>query len=342
MRPTIEWKEEKIIMIDQRKLPNEEVYVECSDYDQVAEAIEKMVIRGAPAIGVAAALGMALGILKVGNEEDLDGEFRIIYDRLERTRPTARNLFWALERMKKTFEQNKQLSLSQLKDKLIQEALDIEKEDIETNQKIGFYGKDLIEDGQSILTHCNAGELATAGIGTAIGVIRAAFDEGKKIKVYAGETRPILQGARLTCWELERRNIPVTLITDNTAGFLMQKREISLVITGADRITSNGDTANKIGTYSLAVLAKEHELPFYVAAPLSTIDFDLTEGSEIPIEERDPREVREVRGQCITLPDIDVYNPAFDITPAQYISAIITERGIARPPFEESLKVKRK
>jgi len=337
MLPTIKWEKGKVIMIDQRKLPEEEIFVECRDYEQIAEAIEKMVIRGAPAIGVAAAFGVALGVLKIKEKRDLEGKFRKIFQRLERTRPTARNLFWALERMKNIFDKNKALSLSPLKQKLIDEALAVEKEDIETNKKIGFWGQELIKDGQSILTHCNAGELATAGYGTALGVIRAASSEGKKIQVYAGETRPLLQGARLTCWELDRDNIPVILITDNMAGFLMQKGKISLVITGADRIARNGDTANKIGTYSLAVLAKEHGLPFYVAAPLNTIDYDLTDGRQIPIEERDPDEVREIGGRCLALPHIKVFNPAFDVTPASYISAIITERGIVRPPYEKSL-----
>ena len=297
-----------------------------------------MIIRGAPAIGVAAAFGVALGVLRIESEDNLDDEFHRILHRLEKTRPTARNLFWALERMKRTFEENRSLVLSQLKEKLTQEALSIEEEDIETNRKIGFHGKELIEDGQSILTHCNAGALATAGYGTALGVIRAAFHEGKKICVFVDETRPFLQGARLTCWELHKENIPVVLITDNMAGYFMQKGEISLVITGADRITRNGDAANKIGTYTLAVLAKEHGVPFYVAAPFSTADFSLEEGSEIPIEERDPMEVREVGGQCLTVPDIKVKNPAFDVTPAKYISAIITEKGIARPPYRESLE----
>ncbi len=338
MLPTIKWDEDKVIMVDQRKLPAEEVYVECRDTDQVAEAIEKMVIRGAPAIGVAAAFGVALGLMRIESEGNLDEEFQRIYNRLEKTRPTARNLFWALERMKRIFETNRSLTLSQLKEKLIQEALNIEEEDIETNRKIGFCGKELIGDGQSVLTHCNAGALATAGYGTALGVIRAAFHEGKKICVFADETRPFLQGARLTCWELHEENIPVVLITDNMAGYFMQNGEISLVITGADRIARNGDAANKIGTYSLAVLAKEHGIPFYVAAPFNTIDLSLEEGSGIPIEERDPIEVREVGGKCLTLPDIKVKNPAFDVTPAKYISAIITEKGIARPPYGESLE----
>jgi methylthioribose-1-phosphate isomerase len=338
MLPTIEWRKDRVVMIDQRKLPEEEVYVECTDYNQVAEAVEKMIIRGAPAIGIAAAYGVALGLLRIESKKNLAEEFDRIYLRLEKTRPTARNLFWALERMKKTFEKNKGLSLVKLKQKMVQEAADIEREDLETNKKIGVWGKDLLKDGQSVLTHCNAGLLGTAGFGTALGVVRTAFQEGKKIQVYADETRPLLQGARLTCWELDRENIPVTLITDNTAGFLMQKGMISVVMTGADRIARNGDTANKIGTYTIAVLAKEHSLPFYVAAPSNTIDFNLAEGRDIPIEERDPREVREIGGRCLTLPQVKVQNPAFDITPARYISAIITEKGIVYPPYEKNLK----
>lgn len=337
MLPTIKWGEDRVILIDQRKLPEEEIYVECTDYDQVADAIEKMVIRGAPAIGVAAAFGISLGVLKVENPEGLDEEFNRINRRLERTRPTARNLFWALERMRGAYERNRHLNLAQIKKSLIQEALAIEREDIEANKKIGFWGKGLIKSGDRILTHCNAGELATAGYGTALGVVRAAFHEGKNIKVYVGETRPFLQGARLTCWELDKDMIPVVLITDSMSGHLMKRGEISLVVTGADRISRNGDTANKIGTYTLAVLAKEHGLPLYVAAPLNTIDFTISHGSQIPIEERDPREVREVGGRCLTLPHVEVRNPAFDVTPSDYISAIITEKGIAWPPFGKSL-----
>lgn len=342
MLPTIQWEKDKVIMIDQRKLPDEEVYVKCTDFNQVAEAIENMVIRGAPAIGVAAAFGVAIGVMNIDEKTNLDEEFNRIYQRLEKTRPTARNLFWALERMKETFLKNRNLSLSELKEILVQKALSIEDDDIKINKRIGFLGKELIKDGQSVLTHCNAGALATAGYGTALGVIRAAFHDGKDITVYADETRPLLQGARLTCWELDKDNIPVILITDNMAGYFMQKGTISLVITGADRIARNGDTANKIGTYSLAVLAKEHGLPFYIAAPLNTVDFDLLNGSEIPIEERNPSEVRNIRGCPISLPHIEVRNPAFDVTPAKLISAIITEKGIARPPFEKSLEEIRK
>ena len=337
MLPTIEWAEDKVVMIDQRRLPAEEVYLECRDYENVAEAIEKMVIRGAPAIGVAAAFGVALGFLKVPSTADADKEFSRIYQRLKATRPTARNLFWALERMQKVYEKNRSLPLPALQKRLIEEALDMETEDVEINKKIGLYGKSLIKDGDAVLTHCNAGGLATAGWGTAVGVIRAAFEEGKKIQVFVDETRPFLQGARLTAWELSKLDIPYVLIADNMAGWLMQKKEISLAIVGADRIVRNGDAANKIGTYSVAVLAKENKIPFYVAAPLSTFDFSLTDGSRIPIEERPAQEVREISGRLITVPDAQVRNPAFDVTPARYISAIITERGIVNPPFKKNL-----
>jgi methylthioribose-1-phosphate isomerase len=338
MLPTIKWDNGKVIMIDQRKLPGEEVYVEATDFKQVAEAIETMVIRGAPAIGVAAAFGVALGVMAIGEKKNLEERFDQIYRRLEKTRPTARNLFWALERMKRIFFREKNRDLETLKKVLIQEALDIESEDIKTNKRIGYWGRTLVKEGQTILTHCNAGALATAGYGTALGVIRAAVEEGKTVQVYSDETRPFLQGARLTCWELEKENIPVVLIADNMAGYLMKKGEISLVITGADRIAQNGDTANKIGTYTVAVLAREHGLPFYVAAPMSTIDFTLRDGSLIPIEERDPDEVKWIGDLCLSPSRIEVRNPAFDVTPAEYITAIITENGIARPPYAKSLQ----
>jgi len=338
MRPTIHWENDRVVMIDQRKLPVEESYVECRDEDQVAEAIEKMVIRGAPAIGVAAAFGVALGMMNLGEEAELKEEFDRICRRLQETRPTARNLSWALERMKSVFEKSRHLELSQLKRILIEEALTIEREDVAANGRIGSWGEPLVRDRDSILTHCNAGALATAGYGTALGIIRSAFAAGKMIRVYVDETRPFLQGARLTCWELQREGIPVVLITDNMAGYLMQKKMVNLAITGADRIARNGDTANKIGTYTVAVLLREHGIPFYIAAPLSTVDFQLERGEQIPIEERDPSEVREIAGQSLAPPRIKIMNPAFDITPAEYISAIITERGIARPPYEESLE----
>ena len=337
MLPTIQWKKNKVVMIDQRKLPHREIYREYTRYRQVAEAIEKMVIRGAPAIGVAAAYGVALGVLEIGPKDNLDLKFRQIYRRLERTRPTARNLFWALERMRAIFADNRRLGLSQLRARLISEAKAIDAEDVETNKKIGRFGRSLIRNGFSVLTHCNAGELATAGYGTAIGVIRAAFEEGKKIHVFVDETRPFLQGARLTSWELARLGIPQTLITDNMAGWLMKKGEIQAVITGADRIARNGDAANKIGTYSIAVLAREHRIPFYIAAPLSTFDFNLAGGEEIVIEERSPREVREAVGCRVSLPKVPVRNPAFDVTPARLITAIVTERGIVRPPYRSKL-----
>ena len=338
MWPTIKWEDEKVIMIDQRKLPVEEVYVECLEYEEVAQSIERMIIRGAPAIGVAAAYGIVLGVQHIKNRASLDEDFNKIYSRLERARPTARNLFWALERMGEVFQNNKNKELSFLQQALLEEAQNIENEDLENNKRIGQWGRELIKDGDSILTHCNAGALATAGYGTALGVIRAAHEEGKALRVYADETRPFLQGARLTCWELDKDHISVVLIADNMAGFLMQKGDISLVITGADRIALNGDTANKIGTYTTAVLSREHGLPFYVAAPLSTVDFHIDNGSLITIEERDPQELREIDGRLICPPHIEVRNPAFDVTPAPYISAIITEAGIARPPYEQSLK----
>ncbi|MDD8014528.1 MAG: S-methyl-5-thioribose-1-phosphate isomerase [Acidobacteriota bacterium] len=339
MLPTIAWKGSAVVMIDQRKLPSREVYVECRDHHQVARAIERMVIRGAPAIGVAAAFGLALGMGKICSAKNLDQAFERIYRRLEKTRPTARNLFWALERMRAVYEGSRALKLGALRKRLKEEALAIEREDAETNKKIGDWGKALIPDGAAVLTHCNAGELATAAFGTALGVIRAAFREGKKIRVFADETRPFLQGARLTCWELDREGIPVVLITDSMAGWLMRRGEISVAVVGADRISRNGDTANKIGTYSAAVLAKENGIPFYVASPMSTIDFSLADGSLIPIEERSPDEVRTIGGRCLTLPGVEVRNPAFDVTPAAYVSGIITEKGVARPPYEKSLKL---
>jgi methylthioribose-1-phosphate isomerase len=338
MRPTIEWQQDRVLMIDQRKLPNQELYVECRDTEQVAHAIETMVIRGAPAIGVAAAYGVALGALDFPDDPTAWGEdFKRVYRRLEQTRPTARNLFWALEQMQETFERHRGSDLKSLQKALLDRARAIDQEDVAMCRRIGAWGKGLIQSGQTILTHCNAGGLATAGYGTALGVVRAACDAYSDITVYADETRPLLQGARLTCWELEKDGIPVVLITDNMAGYLMQRREISLVVTGADRIAGNGDTANKIGTYGVAVLARENGIPFYVAAPLNTVDFSLDQGSQIPIEERHPDEVRRVGDCLIAPPEVRVRNPAFDVTPARYISAIITDLGIARPPFTESL-----
>jgi methylthioribose-1-phosphate isomerase len=338
MLPTIAWRNRSVIMIDQRKLPAQEVYLRCRTYIQVAQAIEKMVIRGAPAIGIAAAYGLALGMLAVRDDtgRSLERDFGRIYARLERTRPTARNLFWALERMRAAYERHRGSGLRALQKALLLEAQAIEREDAETNLAIGLHGRDLVPDGASVLTHCNAGALATAAYGTALGVVRAATEQGKKVRVFADETRPFLQGARLTVWELSRDRIPVVLITDNMAGWLMRRGEISLVVVGADRIARNGDTANKIGTYSVAVLAKENGVPFYVAAPTSTIDASLEDGGGIPIEERKADEVREAGGRIITLCGVEVRNPAFDVTPAKYISGIITERGLFRPPYRFS------
>ena len=338
MLPTISWRNRSVIMIDQRKLPAQEVYLRCRTYIQVAQAIEKMVIRGAPAIGIAAAYGLALGLLtaRADTGRSLERDFERVYARLERTRPTARNLFWALERMRTTYERHRGQGLRALRRALLAEAQAIEREDAETNLRIGLHGRDLIPDGASVLTHCNAGALATAAYGTALGVVRSAAAQGKKVRVFVDETRPFLQGARLTVWELSRDGIPVVLITDNMAGWLMQRGEISLVVVGADRIARNGDTANKIGTYSVAVLAKENGVPFYVAAPMSTVDDSLEDGSGIPIEERKADEVREAGGRIITLCDVEVRNPAFDVTPAKYITGIITERGLFRPPFRFS------
>jgi len=338
MLPTIAWENEAVVMIDQRQLPQKEVYVRLKSVEQVARAIENMTIRGAPAIGLAAAYGLALAVRQARAGKNLSQAFEKAYERLWRTRPTARNLFWALDRMKTVFEKNQKQDLEALKEIMVAEARQMDEEDLAMNMKIGEYGQKLISSGDTILTHCNAGGLATAGYGTALGVIRAAVARGKKIKVLADETRPLLQGARLTCWELERAGIPVTLITDNMAGYLMKKGEISLIVVGADRIALNGDVANKIGTYSVAVLAREHHLPFYVAAPLSTFDFSLKTGAVIPIEERQPDEVRKIGGKLITVADLPVRNPAFDVTPAGLISAIITERSVLRPPFGPAIR----
>jgi methylthioribose-1-phosphate isomerase len=335
MLPSIAWRGRSVVMIDQRKLPAQEVFVCCRTYIQVAQAIEKMVIRGAPAIGIAAAYGLALGVMSLREDagRSLERDFERIFRRLERTRPTARNLFWALERMKAAYEENRVHGLKALQKALLAEAQSIEREDADTNRMIGVHGRDLVDDGDTILTHCNAGALATSAYGTALGVVRAAVEQGKKIRVFADETRPFLQGARLTVWELAKDGIPVVLITDGMAGWLMRKGEIALVVVGADRIARNGDTANKIGTYSVAVLARENGVPFYVAAPWSTIDAAIGDGSAIPIEERKPDEVRQVSGRLVTVPGVEVRNPAFDVTPAKYITGIITERGLFRPPF---------
>ena len=340
MFKTIEWKNNMVVMIDQRLLPNEEVYRTYTDFLEVAEAIKEMVVRGAPAIGVAAAMGIALGAsdIKAKERKGFVKAFEHICKIMASTRPTAVNLFWAIGRMKRIVKENPRLSANELKQRLVQEAKTIHKEDIEINRQMGRFGSKLIKNKSTILTHCNAGALATAGYGTALGVIRAAVEEGKKIKVFADETRPFLQGSRLTAWELMKDGIDTTLITDNMSGYMMKKGLIDAVIVGADRIAANGDVANKIGTYSVAVLAKEHEIPFYVAAPISTIDLKIKHGDKIPIEERNRREVTHIKGISIAPTGIKIKNPAFDVTPNRLVTAIITERGIARNPFEKSLK----
>ena len=333
MIETIQWTEAGVVMIDQTKLPRQEVYVTCSNYQEVAEAIRSMVIRGAPAIGVAAAMGIALGMRDAATEQ----EFEQICKTLAATRPTAVNLFWAIERMRRRYAELRNEPTAEIREKLIAEAQRIRVEDIAINECIGRNGATLVPDGKTVLTHCNAGALATAGYGTALGVIRAAVASGKKIDVFAGETRPFLQGARLTVWELQHDHIPATLITDNMAGHFLHSGRIGCVIVGADRIAANGDVANKIGTYSLAVLAKENRVPFYVAAPVSTLDLTLPSGAEIPIEQRNGAEVTHIFGVAVAPDQTTVENPAFDVTPHRYVSAIITERGVAEPPYSESL-----
>jgi len=340
MFKTIEWKNNSVVMIDQRLLPTQEVYRKYTDFLDVAEAIREMVVRGAPAIGVAAAMGIALGVLniKLKERKGFIKEFEHICKVIGATRPTAVNLFWAIERMKRVVKENSKLSAEELKQRLVHEAKEIHDEDIEINKRMGRHGSRLIKNRATVLTHCNAGALATAGYGTALGVIRAAVEQGKKIKVFADETRPFLQGSRLTAWELMKDGIDTTLITDNMAGYMMKKGLIDVVVVGADRIAANGDVANKIGTYSVAVLAKEHKIPFYVAAPISTIDLNIKNGDKIPIEERDIKEVTHIKEIPIASPGIKVRNPAFDVTPNKLVTAIITERGIVRKPFEKSLK----
>lgn len=314
--------------------------MECYTYSDVARAIKEMIVRGAPAIGVSAAYGMVLGAAEYKGD-DVEGfikHLEKVSELLKDTRPTAVNLFWAIERMLKVAYNNRQASVEDIKDLLLKEADRMAQEDVETNRRIGYFGQQLLQDGAVVLTHCNAGALATVGYGTALGVIRAAREAGKNISVYADETRPYLQGARLTAWELMEEGIPVTLITDSMAGYFMKKGIISAVIVGADRIAANGDVANKIGTYTLAVLAKENRVPFYVAAPLSTLDLSIESGDDIPIEERDEREVTHIGGVRIAPYGVKVANPAFDVTPNQYVTAIITDAGVVYPPYKQNLQ----
>ena len=340
MIQTLEWTPRGVVFIDQTKLPTEEVYVTCTTHQQVADVIRNMVVRGAPAIGVAAAMGIALGVKnsKAENGADLKKDFDQICETIRRTRPTAVNLFWAIRRMTEKFERIRIHSVAQIKQELIEESQRMHAEDIAANQAMGRHGATLMPASGGVLTHCNAGALATAGYGTALGVIRAAVEAVKKIHVYADETRPFLQGARLTAWELMKDGIPTTVISDNMAGAMMQQGKIGAIVVGADRIAANGDVANKIGTYTVAVLAKEHGIPFYVAAPISTVDLATPDGSKIPIEQRDAKEVTHIAGKQMVPDGVEVENPAFDVTPAKYVAAIITERGIVRAPYTESLR----
>jgi methylthioribose-1-phosphate isomerase len=332
----VTWEDDAVVMIDQRRLPGEQVFLRCRDHRDVAEAIRGMAIRGAPAIGVAAAMGLALGVrLSRAEGEALRGEFDAMCGDLAATRPTAVNLFWAIDRMRGRFAES--ASSSTLRDDLRREALAIQEEDLASCRRIGDLGAELLPAEARVLTHCNAGALATAGYGTALGVVRSAALLGKLKQVFADETRPYLQGARLTAWELLEDGIPTTLIADNMAGFMMAKGEVNAVVVGADRIARNGDVANKIGTYSVAILAREHGIPFYVAAPVSTIDLATPDGARIPIEERAADEITHHGGRRLAPAGVAVRNPAFDVTPARYVTAIVCERGVARPPYEASL-----
>ena len=340
MIKTLEWTDAGVRFIDQTRLPTEEVYVTCRTYQEVAVAIRDMIVRGAPAIGVAAAMGIALGVQQSSAKDanDLRRDLDQISKTIGETRPTAVNLFWAIRRMKEKFDSVSRRSIDEIKSALVHEAQQMHVEDIAANQAMGRHGAALMPASGGVLTHCNAGGLATCGYGTALGVIRSAVASGKQIHVYADETRPFLQGSRLTAWELMKDGIPTTVIADNMAGAIMKQGKISAVVVGADRIAANGDVANKIGTYTVAVLAKEHGIPFYVAAPWSTVDMNTPSGEQIPIEQRSPKEVTHHAGKQVTPDGVRVENPAFDVTPSRYVSAIITERGIAREPFGESLR----
>src|SRR6478672_12603019 len=340
MIQTLEWTDSGVRFIDQTKLPTEETYATCKTYQEVADVIRNMVVRGAPAIGVAAAMGIALGVQnsKAETVGDMKKDFDEICKTIGETRPTAVNLFWAIRRMQGKFETLRVRPVPQIKEALIEESQRMHAEDIAANQAMGRHGATLMPSSGGVLTHCNAGALATAGYGTALGVIRAAVEAGKKIHVYADETRPFLQGSRLTAWELVKDGIPTTVISDNMSGAIMRQGKIGAVIVGADRIAANGDVANKIGTYTVSVLAKEHGIPFYVAAPISTVDLDTPDGSKIPIEQRNAAEVTHIAGKAITPAGVQMENPAFDVTPAKYVTAIVTERGIARAPYGQSLR----
>ncbi len=337
----IEWTDHGVVMLDQRRLPTEEISYTYTTYQDVAKSIQEMVIRGAPAIGVAAAMGVALGVQKSSAKTlaDLRAEFPVILDTLAKTRPTAVDLFWALERMKTRFADvaARTSDLAQIKQVLIDEAKAVHAEKRSTDEAIGRFGAEFMPREGHVMTQCNAGALATGGIGTALGVIQVAVEQGKKLHVFVPETRPYLQGARLTAWELHRSNIPLTLITDNMVGHFLKSGKVGAIVTGADRVAANGDAANKIGTYQIAVLAKENNVPFYIAAPISTFDLSIPDGDHIPIEERSSDEVTQIKGIRIA-PDVHAAHPAFDVTPHRYIAAIFTERGVARAPYTESLR----
>jgi len=340
MIKTLEWTDEGVRFIDQRKLPTEETYLTCTTYEEVADAIRDMVVRGAPAIGVTAAMGIALGVRDAEGDHvsELRRHFDEICETIGETRPTAVNLFWAIRRMQDRFEACSEMPVEQIKQALILEAQRMYVEYIAANEAMGKHGAALMPSSGGVLTHCNAGALATCGYGTALGVIRAAVESGKKLQVFADKTRPFLQGSRLTAWELVKDGIPTTVISDNMAGTIMKQGKIDAVVVGADRIAANGDVANKVGTYTVAVLAKEHGIPFYVAAPFSTVDLETPDGSKIPIEQRATREVTHIAGKAIAPEGVKVENPAFDVTPAKYVTAIITERGVVKAPYEENLR----
>ena len=341
MIETVAWTDDGVALIDQRLLPNEETVLVCRTPEEVMEAIRGMAVRGAPAIGVTAAMGIALGARRLAESagaEEFDGALARLCEEFARTRPTAVNLFWAIQRMKGVAARHREGGPRAVAEALVAEARGMKEEDIAANRALGAFGSALVPEQASILTHCNAGALATAGYGTALGVVRAAVEAGKDVHVFANETRPFLQGARLTAWELHRDDIPVTLITDGMAGHFMRRRKIDLVVVGADRIAMNGDVANKIGTYQVAVLARENDIPFYVAAPTSTVDPDMSDGDHIPIEERDPAEVTRLGATRLAPEGVPAANPAFDVTPHRYVTAIVTERGVARPPYDESLR----